>query len=158
MDSTTVFVKTALGQEEMTSRSRSLPARVRTMLIMVDGRRSVAELLNISPAPAEAEAHLANLIEGGFIAPAVVAASAPAPAVAPAPAPVAELKEAKRVISAALMDAMGPDADFFTGRVDDATSKADLVQEAERLRKMINDSFNPRRAEQFWEKIGPTLT
>lgn len=71
MDSTTVYVKTPLGQDEIATRAHHLPARLRTVLIMVDGRRTMAELIAQNPAPHEAEAHLAALLEGGFISLAV---------------------------------------------------------------------------------------
>lgn len=69
MDAALVYAKTPLGQDEIVSRARRLPARTRTVLIMVDGRHSASELLANSPVPAEAEAHLLALLEGGFIAP-----------------------------------------------------------------------------------------
>jgi hypothetical protein len=160
MEPTTVYAKTEVGHEEISSRTRRLPARVRTMLIMVDGRRSVGELLNNSPVPAESQAHLETLVEGGFIAPVSASASVAAPAASIAAAPAAvvpadDLTEAKRVISLMLMQIIGPEADFFTGRVDDAGSMGDLLSEARKLHKMIGDSFSASKAEQFWERIGP---
>ncbi|HRP75673.1 MAG TPA: hypothetical protein PKZ27_08745 [Rhodocyclaceae bacterium] len=160
MEPTTVYAKTEVGHEEISSRTRRLPARVRTMLIMVDGRRSVGELLNNSPVPAESHAHLETLVEGGFIAPVGVVGGGVAPAattaaVSVAPPPAGDLDEAKRVVSRMLMEMIGPEADFFTGRVDDAGSMGELQIEAGKLRKMIDDSFSARKAEQFWEKVGP---
>lgn len=157
MEPTTVYAKTDIGHEEITSRTRRVPARVRTMLIMVDGRRSVAELLNNSPAPAESQAHLEALVEGGFIAPvgAAVAAAASIAGASATPPPAGDLDEARRVVSRMLMEMIGPEADFFTGRVDDAGSMGDLLDEARKLRKMIADSFSARKAEQFWETVGP---
>jgi len=163
MEPTTVYAKTEVGHEEISSRTRRLPARVRTMLIMVDGRRSVAELLNNSPVPADSQAHLETLVEGGFIASVggSQADAAPAPSTAAVSAttpPAEDLKEAKRVVSVTLMEMIGPEADFFTGRVDAARSMAELLAEAEKLRMMLNNSLNSRKAQEFWEKVGPALT
>lgn len=162
MEPTTVYAKTEVGHEEISSRTRRLPARVRTMLIMVDGRRSVAELLNNSPVPADSQAHLETLVEGGFIAPVGAAdggdaSAATTAAVSATTPPAGDLDEARRVVSRTLMEMIGPEADFFTGRVDDARSMAELLAEAEKLRMMINNSLNPRKAQEFWEKVGPTV-
>lgn len=67
MNSTIVYAKTAQGQDEIATRAHRLPARLRTILIMVDGRQSVAELVAKSPMPEETENLLATLQEGGFI-------------------------------------------------------------------------------------------
>jgi len=67
MEPTTVFAKTPLGHDEIATRARHLPARVRAMLIMIDGRHSVAQLLTGHPAPGEAETYLRQLLDGGFI-------------------------------------------------------------------------------------------
>ena len=164
MDSTTVYVKTDLGLEEIATRVRRVPSRVRAMLIMVDGRRSVGELLANNPAPDDARAHLESLLEGGFIA-ALEAAPAPEPVV---PAPSAEspsaasaggsdLPAVKQLIARMLIDFIGPDADLFTGRVEKANSKVDLVLEAEKLRQMLEGSVGRAKAEKFRAAVFPLL-
>lgn len=41
-----ILAKTVAGVEEIATRTRRVPPRLRTMLILVDGRRSVAELID----------------------------------------------------------------------------------------------------------------
>lgn len=160
MDSSTVYIKTDLGQEEIATRARHVPARLRALLIMIDGRRSVGELLANHPAPDEARGYLESLAEGGFIA-AANASAKPVPAAVPsaarAPAVAEDLSVARQVLSRTLIDFIGPDADMFLVRVEKVTTKADLAVEAEKLRKMLEGSVGPAKAEKFREAVFPLL-
>ncbi|HRI18864.1 MAG TPA: hypothetical protein PL196_10105, partial [Burkholderiaceae bacterium] len=83
---TTVYRKSAKGQHEVETRANRLGPRLRTALILVDGRRTDAELRALIQL--EADATLLGLLEGGYIE--VVSAqvvAAPAAQAAPAPAP-----------------------------------------------------------------------
>jgi hypothetical protein len=63
-----IYVKTPKGIEEINSRSYGLPQRVRQMLIMMDGKRSLSDLATMVP-DGDGEALLASLITGGFVVP-----------------------------------------------------------------------------------------
>lgn len=102
---TTVFAKTALGQQEIQDRSLGLSPLVRRTLVLVDGKRSGAELSVFLVGKGDIEAVLTQLLDLGCIealarsskAPVANAPAAAAPAaVAPAPAPAggdAELQD-----------------------------------------------------------------
>ena len=75
----TIYRKTAKGFAEIETRAHRLTPRVRSALIVVDGRKSDTELAILVPQAAES---LAMLAEGGFIE-AVVSHTPP-----PAPAPL----------------------------------------------------------------------
>lgn len=80
---TTIFRKTDKGQAEIETRANRLPPRLRSALILVDGRRSSAELRTmVLQQPDET---LAALLDQGFIE--AVASPAPPP---PSPARTAE--------------------------------------------------------------------
>lgn len=83
----TVFAKTTLGLEEIQQRTLRLPLLTRRVLLLVDGRRTVAELATLA-GNADVAGLLADLQQRGCIE-RVAAAPAPraAPARAPAPAP-----------------------------------------------------------------------
>ena len=89
----TIYRKTAKGQSEIETRALKLAPRFRSLLILVDGRRSDRELMTLMPqAGEEALAALAQagLIEGiGLTAdtPVPPATRATAPPVSPTPAP-----------------------------------------------------------------------
>lgn len=67
MDKKTVFVKTKEGEEAMRQRTRLVQRNLRSILIMVDGRATVAELSERFGDRNAAEAALAELEAGGFI-------------------------------------------------------------------------------------------
>jgi hypothetical protein len=77
-----IFAKTPKGTEEMTNRSGALSPRVRRVLIMVDGKRTVEELRGMLQAD-DLQTTLGMLEEDGYIA---VAAAGPAGGKMAAPA------------------------------------------------------------------------
>jgi hypothetical protein len=129
---TTVYRKSAKGQQEIETRANRLGPRLRTALILVDGRRSHAELRAlIQP---EADATLAGLLEGGYIevvssqsaaaAPVAAAPTAapalPTPPTASAPAAVspAALADRRRLAVRFLTDSLGPVAEELALRIE----------------------------------------
>lgn len=65
--STTVFAKTAVGQAEIQSRTLGLSLLVRRALVLVDGKRSGAELSVFLVGKGDVEVVLAELLERGCI-------------------------------------------------------------------------------------------
>jgi hypothetical protein len=94
MNDSDLFQKTAAGTDELKSRARGLPMRLRTMLIMVDGSRTVADLRAAAEALAVPADFLERLLQAGLIElskrqvaakPAAPAESPAAPTTGPAP-------------------------------------------------------------------------
>ncbi|HVL76268.1 MAG TPA: hypothetical protein VM406_09640 [Noviherbaspirillum sp.] len=161
MDPTDVLTKTPAGQDEVATRARQLPAKLRSLLIMVDGKRSVGEMLAHHPAADEARASLAALLEAGLLALVPKPAAAPSPAAAPAaaaPALKGNIATVKKYICTALHDALGPDADLFTPRVEAATSLEALMTQAEKLREVLRGASGAKRADAFWTQLGTLVT
>lgn len=121
----TIFAKTQKGFEEMTRRTYRLPARMRALLIMIDGRTPTAELLARAASSDEASDFLTILHTDGFIEAlgATPAGKNAAMASAETPDP---LSAAKRFMVQALVDAFGPESVRFTGKVEAATDMATL--------------------------------
>lgn len=96
MDKNTLLVKTEKGRNAMATRPPELGPRLRSMLIMVDGKRSVSELDKLG-AGLGGGALLEQLLEHGWVAPLDVGASfqnttpfvdsQPFPTTAPTPVP-----------------------------------------------------------------------
>ncbi|GAB4179841.1 MAG: hypothetical protein OHK0026_13360 [Rhodocyclaceae bacterium] len=76
MDARAIYRKTDKGRDEMARRSYGLPARVRSLLILVDGRRSLRELIEQGRHFGDAEGFLRQLVEGGFVEPVPQSAAA----------------------------------------------------------------------------------
>lgn len=98
-----VFDKTAKGQEEIATRKHGLPSRLRSLLVLIDGKTNVEGLVKKVAGLGLNEESIAELLEHEYIAPheGAMAAHAPGPA-APAvpvarsapPAPVAHAPDA----------------------------------------------------------------
>jgi hypothetical protein len=98
----TIPVKTALGQEELKSRAHRLGQRHRTVLLLVDGRRPLSEVLSLAQQAGSATSHFEDLVRLGLVdvpadpEPAAERAAAATPP-APAPAPAEELPQVTEV-------------------------------------------------------------
>lgn len=127
-DLNTLFRKTAKGVAEIQTRVYRLQPRLRSALILVDGRRSGVDLRPlIQPEP---EATLRTLAEQGFIEP--TQAPVPAPP-APAPAPVEKAARAadgfdtqRRAALRMLNDQLGPAAETLAIRMERARNMEEL--------------------------------
>lgn len=67
MNTQLVFARTSKGNQEITSREFQLPQRVRTVLILVDGKSSVVQLREKAMGLSELENTLEDLAIQGFI-------------------------------------------------------------------------------------------
>lgn len=160
MDSTTVYAKTSLGHEEIDTRVRRIPSRMRTMLIMVDGRRSAGELLLNHPTPDEARGYLESLLEGGFISAREASPSPAPPAASASAAPAAgapNLGEAKQAITGMLIEFLGPEADYIAMRVEKISDRDALLAEVDKLSTMLVQSVGSNAASRFRDKVLPLL-
>ena len=69
MNSQLVFARTDKGNDELSARTYHLPRKLRTVLILVDGRSNVTQLRDKAIAFPELEASLEDLAMNGFIKP-----------------------------------------------------------------------------------------
>jgi hypothetical protein len=175
MKSGSLYARTDKGAAEVAQRSQAIPARARSLLLMIDGKATGAQLLEKFAAYPNSAEFLQLLEDGGYIAPlqggALPSASAPAaaatapvqgaPAGAPTPAPAAAgaggIGAAKRFMVRTLHEVFGPDADSLTGKVDQAQTAADLRQLAEKHRDLIASMGSRRKAEAYWQGIQEVL-
>ncbi len=176
MNPTAIYVRTEKGAAEVAQRSNAIPAKARSLLLLIDGKLNGAQLLDkFSVFPNSAE-FLQQLEELGFIA-AQGGAAAPAPAAAPPSAPAAvasaaptsgvpaaavaggprSIAEAKRVIVRTLHDALGPEADFLTEKIEGAMTVAELRKHAEKYRDMLVDMGKPKKSAAYWEAFEAAL-
>ena len=62
-----VPVKTELGADELRGRSRTLGQRLRTVLLLVDGRRSLRDVLNLAQQAGAQTSHFEELLQMGMV-------------------------------------------------------------------------------------------
>lgn len=101
------FVKTEKGQEEIRNRTYRLQPRLRSLLVLVDGTKPVAELVQAATGFGGGPGFLEVLMKEGFIEEALngkhaaAMRPAPQPAAAPGPAPAPTAAPAPRPAPAA---------------------------------------------------------
>jgi hypothetical protein len=130
----TTYRKSSKGVAEIETRAHRLAPRMRSALIVVDGRRNATELHKLIPQ--QAEETLAALLEQGFIevvAGSPVAAPAPAPAATPAlaarpePRPAAgDFETRRRDAVRRLTDVVGPMGEALAMRMERCRSADEL--------------------------------
>ncbi|OEZ54497.1 hypothetical protein [Duganella sp. HH105] len=95
---TSIYDKTAKGREEIATRRDGLAPRLRSLLVLIDGRRTEEELLRNVAGLGLAIAAVHELLAGEYIVLSTSYASmAEAPAEPPAPEPEPELPAATQV-------------------------------------------------------------
>ena len=176
MDRQAIYRKTAKGQEEMATRAFRLPARERSLLVLVDGKSTGAQLLAKTGHLGDPDAFLEHLIKDGFVeavgdgatAPATSAApriapvaspASPAPSPAPRPpaVPGAMPREAINFARRYLIDTLGPDADALTARLEACRDRREAVAQLEKCRDALQSIAGRRKAEEFWNGVGGRL-
>lgn len=143
MSASEVFEKTDAGADEVRARSRRLPPRLRTMLIMVDGSMSATQLQAAAATLGVQGDFLQTLLEQGLIrrreahqaaersvdlnlsAPAQTAA-APAEGVAPPLSEGERFRAAQKFMNDSAVDALGLMSFMFTLKLEKCFTVTDL--------------------------------
>lgn len=177
MDKNTLFGKTAAGREALTTRPAGLGPRLRALLIMVDGKRSLAEFEKLSGSLEQATQSLNELMAAGWVemvgadglpkavaappagASAEPVAAPPAPASAAAPAPVSTLpfSDARRQVVRFINDQLGPMGETLAIRAEGCKTPADLQAALPRIREGLKSFKGSAVVQQFDEEIADRL-
>jgi hypothetical protein len=151
-----VYKKTAKGQSEIETRANRLVPRLRSALILVDGRRTDEELRTLIPA--QADEALAVLEDQGYIeliAQAPPAASRAKPA-APAqsdPLSPARLDETRRLAVRFLTDQLGPAAEPLAIKIERSKDWAELTTQLEMAEHFLRAGRGVALAQEFADKF-----
>jgi hypothetical protein len=151
MNEQAIYQKTARGQDEIATRRNQLSARLRSLLVMVDGKCSGAELLARGKAFGDAVAFMEQLIAEGFIE--AVAATPVSAAAAPDTALPALIQFACHQLIARL----GPSADALTVRLEACRNRDELVAALENCREAIRAIAGRSKAEEVWSTVTARL-
>lgn len=158
-----IYHKTPKGAEAIANRQSGLGPRLRPLLIMVDGKRSFADLAALT---GECETLLDQLVQDGMIEPVGgAAAAAPGPAAngsgaqglatAPTPLVVVSLPEAKRCATRMLVEMLGPTSEMLCIKIESARNLADFVTAVKRARELVRDVKGAAAAERFISEVEP---
>lgn len=149
-----VYHKSAKGTEAIATRQHGLGPKLRSMLIMIDGKRGFDELVRLSAMLGDTEELLGQLLDQGFIEPVAAApaptahrTTAPAP-LAPAAAPIS-LSEAQRFVSRRLTDLLGPNAEELCLKIEAARTVKDFQAAVARAEGILRQYKSAHTAEAF---------
>ena len=151
-----VLAKTAVGVDEIATRSRRIPPRLRTVLILVDGRQSVQTLAESAAALGDIRQALAELHEQGLVvlvnhgahgaevtSRAAVAPDLRARQPAPHPRPTPTRRRSLALARLYLLDAMEQSLrnndQPIREHLRTATSRAELLRAFEMCREIAGD-------------------
>lgn len=161
MNKAAIYQKSARGTEAISLRLHGLGPKQRSLLIMIDGKRSFDELARLSAMLGDTEQLMAELEVGGFIE-TVAGAVAPAPAVAGNPpstttvtgsAPSTPLPEAKRLAVRLLTDIMGPMAEDSCLRIEAARNAAEFAAATAKAETLLRQAIGTAAANRFAAEI-----
>jgi len=134
--------RTSKGQEEIGAARKSLPAKLRTVLFLVEPDKDITEIqrrIALIGAPTDA---LQQLVSGGYVAP---VGAFNAPVVGPAESivdQVAAFRVAKAFMNETVVDALGIRAFMFTLKLERCATAADLAtilpEYGEQLQKKLD--------------------
>lgn len=162
-----VYVKTEKGRNEIAHHSEHLPARLRVLLIMVDGvkplRAVLAQRGNTPDGPAQLEQLEAmGLIE---VRGSSQAASTPVPAAAPdapaavngAPAGTQNIKAARETAVRLLHEVMGPDADHFAMKLERCLTGEELLAHVQNCANVVGNIRGKAAGEKYLATVQAAL-
>lgn len=132
-----VLKKTGKGAEEIETRRHKLEQKLRTVLIVVNGKATGADLVQQFAQIGDVRPALEQLLAGGFIEEVAPAAGA------------ADFKETRIALSQAVTDAMGPTGDAITLQLEACKSIDELRAFVEGKRALLEGALGPRGAKFF---------
>lgn len=155
MDSATILCKTGKAVSELAHRTGALPQKLRPVLIVVDGKTDLAELLRLYASIPDFKEHLTWMLQNGFIQPLVGTPLTDRKGDTAAGVGMQQaLRSPAGPISTALIDLahelLGAQADSVVKRLQDTEETREaLTHTLERCHKLIRLSIDENKAEQF---------
>jgi hypothetical protein len=156
----TVYRKTEKGQTEIATRQHHLAMKLRSALIMVDGKRTDEELLRMIPG--DAQDVLQTLLSQGFIEVISVTAHRPAPAAGRGPDTVppadstltggpsgSDYVTLRQQAARFVTEQLGPMGDDLSMRMEKAKTWADIKPLLIMAQRVLQDNRGPTTAEAF---------
>ncbi len=162
MGAASIYAKTPLGVQEVTSRKMKLAPRLRTMLILIDGQQPAFILQEEAAkigAPDDFLGQLESLqlVEVAGTATVETATAKAASAGAGPQDEFGRFRQAKDFMNVTIVTALGLKSFFFTLKLEKASSRADLRELAESYRAAIAKSSSDEEAEVLASRLADML-
>lgn len=144
-----VYRKSPQAVEALAKRDPALTPRLRSLLILVDGKRSGEELGRLAPTGAETPQLLAQLHALGMLEVALAAAPEGSDATAAPAARSVSLPDAQRAAVRRLTDLLGPDAAGLCMRIESTRTAQDLLAILQRAEMTVRTARGADAANAF---------
>jgi len=150
-----VYRKSAKGSEAIATRQHGLGPKMRSMLILVDGKRDLEELTRLAQVLGDPQQFVGQLLHDGFIEqiPATSASEsskpAPARAAATAAASALSLSEAQRFASRRLLALLGPTAEPICLRIEATRTAPDFQASVKSAEGLVRELRGANAAADF---------
>ena len=138
MDPSAILSKTAKGREEIDTRKYKLDQRLRSVLITINGKLTVADLARQFAQMGDIDALLEKLLREEFAQQALD--------------PAARLKQAQLELTALITASLGPQGDDIAMKIEGATTMEDLRSYLESRRALLDGALGKAKAAAFWAK------
>jgi hypothetical protein len=155
-----IYQKTLKGSEAIANRQSGLAPKLRSLLIMVDGKRTYAELAVMAAALGDperlSELEAEGLVESAFAEDRTLPAAlepVTQPTETEAPQRAANLAQAQRFSSHLLEHTLGPMAEPLCIKIEKAGNLADFVAAIKRAREIVREIKGNAEAERFVAQI-----
>ncbi len=180
MEKNTVFRKSVKGQEAFASRQSGLAPRLRSLLILVDGKRPVSELMQMASATGDVAQLLTQLAADGYIESGAGSKAAPGRAAAPVthqdfaatersdvavasdvitqpPHPTITLPQARQLAVKRVTAILGPTGEDLCLRIESSRSLVEYTAAVKRAYAVIREMRGGAVAAQFGDEIEANL-
>lgn len=152
MNPASIVSKTRKGDEEIRNRTHGLGRNLRTLLILIDGKSTVEEILAEKAIGLDgADAGLDELAEGGFIA-------FDGEAVAETAGGGGDIAEVKAELIAIANELLGPDGEKIISKLEAAPeSKEGLLEAVSGCKKLVKLIIDENKAEQLMQRCSVVI-
>ena len=155
-----IYRKTTKGQEAIATRAHGLVGRPRSLLILVDGQRSLSTLITLGAGFGDVPQMMAQLLGDGFVESIHGGNPGAAPgadASAGIPPMAISLPAAKALATRQLMQILGPSSDALCLRIEAARNRAEFIDAIRRAYTVVADIRGRTQAEAFGALIEANL-
>lgn len=154
MEAQAIYRKSDKGTEAIATRGHGVGGKMRMLLILVDGKKSVEELIRLAAGMGESAQLLHQLEAEGLIEP-VPGATSARPAEGPASGAGAggSLNAVKQLATRLLTEQLGPLADELSLKIEAARDLAQFVEAMKRAYAAVRDVKGQAAADRFGAEI-----
>lgn len=151
MGGQTIFRKTEKGNEAIGARAHGVSGKLRTLLILVDGKKTSEELLRLAQGLGESDDLLEQLQSQALIEAVSSAESASSPGSVASGS--VNLSQLKSLAARLLNEQLGPVADELGMKIEASKDLADFIEIVKRAYGVLRDVKGKAVADQFGAEI-----